>query len=305
MIARKPWASFSRVIQPKVLGLLCLDELTKDEPLDFFALFSSLGAYGVRGSSDYSYATAFQNAFSAHRNRWVHEGRRSGATVSLGWGPWLEDQLFPASRAKLVEAGFALIDMESGFPVMGAALAGGVSPLGMVRVRDGTKVRGLIGLAAAEVPQTEAQGVEGIGQLLGAWEKRRSQGEDVAGAVAERITADELDRLPDSSVQRVYQLLFGANGTGGTPENGAGPAMKTKSGRNGGMDDVATIVRTCLAEVLELAEIDDERAFPDYGLDSIAGMKLAVRLEKRLKREVPPQLLVSFPTVAALSQHLC
>jgi 3-oxoacyl-(acyl-carrier-protein) synthase/acyl carrier protein len=304
MIARKTWASFARVIRPKVHGMLHLDGLTRNEPLDFFAVFSSLGAYGVRGSSDYSYATAFQNAFSNLRNRWVTEGKRSGVTVSLCWGPWLEDHLFPASRARLVAAGFGLIDMESGFPVLESALAGVVSPLGLVRAGDEMKVRGLIGLAPTDQAGHEAAGAASLDQLLNDWEKLRAQGEDVSGAVAERITPETLDRLPEDQVQRVYRLLFGANGSSNLPAGPAAPVASTPPNPGAGVDEVVTVVRTALADVLQLTEIDDERSFLDYGLDSIAGMKLAVRLEKRLRREVAPQSLISFPTVAALARHL-
>ena len=333
MIARKPWPSFVRVIQPKVHGMLYLDELTKNEPLDFFAVFSSLGAYGVRGSSDYSYSTAFQNAFSTLRNRWVKEGKRSGATISMCWGPWLEDHLFPESRAHLVEAGFGLIDIATGFEAMGTALAGGLSPLAMMKVRDGMKVRSLLGLAAKhspvpEVNTDEGKGVDGLEQLVADWEQRRSRGEDVSGTVAERISTNKLNGLPDPLVQRVYQLLFGTNGKRGGDgetiglavetkpavgmqarcphhhEETLGPVVETKPHPGAGIDEVTKIVRTALAEVLQLTEIDDERSFMEYGLDSIAGMQLAVRLERRLKREVQPGSLVIFPTVAALCEHL-
>jgi acyl carrier protein len=218
---------------------------------------------------------------------------------------------------------------------MGGALAGGVSPLALVKVRDGMKVRSMFGLAATrspapEVNTDEAKGVAGLEQLVADWEQRRSHGEDVSGAVAERISTDELNELPDSLVQRVYQLLFGANGKGGGNGDTIGAAVKTEPaigmrarcllhnektlvsaaetephpGGNGNIDEVTAIVRTTLAELLQLTEIDDERSFMEYGLDSIAGMQLAVRLERRLKREVAPGSLISFPSVATLSKHL-
>ncbi len=303
LIARKPWPSFLRVIQPKAQGMLYLDELTQDQPLDFFAVFSSLGAYGVRGASDYSYATAFQNAFSTLRNQWVREGRRSGATTALCWGPWVEDHLFPESRSRLVDAGFALIEMGSGFQVLGEALAGGVTPLGLVKIRDGAKVRGMFGLAESHPPVAAGGGLADLDQLMGQWEQRRLQGEDVSEAVAERITLDELNALPEALIQRVDRLLFGTNGKGGAaPAVAVAEAAQPKPGAEAG--EVDQVIRTLLAEVLHLTEIDDERSFMDYGLDSIAGMQLAVRLEKRLKKEVSPQSLIGFPTVAELAKHL-
>ena len=316
MIARKPWESFARVIRPKVHGMLNLDEITRGEPLDFFAVFSSLGAYGVRGASDYSYATTFQNAFSELRNRWVAEGARLGTTVAMCWGPWVEDHLFPESRPRLVQAGFDLIETGSGFPLMEAVLADRRSPLGLVRVHDAPRIRELFGLtpdAGASAPAAPPETLDG---LLANWERRHATGEEVTEEVAARIGEDDLRQLPDPMVQRVYRLLFGGNGDRGGNGNGHRPESMVKPaaeppggngthGTNGnGTEEVATVVRACLAEVLHLSKIDDERSFVEYGLDSIGGMQLAVRLEKRLKREVSPQSLLGFPTVADLSRHL-
>jgi rhizoxin synthesis polyketide synthase RhiC len=299
MIARKPWESFARVIRPKVDGVLHLDELTANEPLDFFAIFSSLGAYGVRGSSDYSYSTAYQNAFSRLRDGWRQQGKRSGATVSLCWGPWLEDHLFPESRAKLVEAGFALIDMSAGFKILEAALAGDTSPIGLVRASDQRRVKQLLGL------ETDKSGhLEELNQILPEWEQRKASGEDVSTAIAKRIPLNELGGLPDAIVERIYRLMFGGNGAGNGRATAAVSAQKESPSIATGPDHVLTTVRTTVAEVLQLAELDDDRSFLDYGLDSIAGMQLAVRLEKRLQREVPPQSLIGFPTVALLAKHL-
>jgi acyl carrier protein len=55
---------------------------------------------------------------------------------------------------------------------------------------------------------------------------------------------------------------------------------------------------------LKLKSLSASRPFQDYGLDSISAMVLATRLEKKLKRELPPQWLIEFPTVDALSRHL-
>jgi acyl carrier protein len=215
----------------------------------------------------------------------------------------VEDHLFPESRSRLVDAGFALIEMGSGFQVLGEALAGGVTPLGLVKIRDGAKVRGMFGLAESHPPVAAGGDLAGLDQLLGQWEQRRLQGEDVSEAVAERITPDELNALPGALIQRVDRLLFGTNGKGGAaPAVAVAEAAQPKPGAEAG--EVAQVIRTLLAEVLHLTEIDDERSFMDYGLDSIAGMQLAVRLEKRLKKEVSPQSLIGFPTVAELAKHL-
>ena len=73
-----------RVLAPKTEGLQILDELTSDEPLDFFALFSSVSALTPPdGQVDYCAANAFLGAFAQSR-----PAERN--FIVIGWGPWSE-----------------------------------------------------------------------------------------------------------------------------------------------------------------------------------------------------------------------
>src|SRR5262249_8701331 len=56
LIVNKSWESFVRVTAAKMRGTLNLDWMTASQPLDFFVLFSSMGAFGIRGSADYGYS---------------------------------------------------------------------------------------------------------------------------------------------------------------------------------------------------------------------------------------------------------
>jgi NAD(P)-dependent dehydrogenase (short-subunit alcohol dehydrogenase family)/acyl carrier protein len=71
------------VFAAKVGGALNLDDLTRDHPLDFFVLFSSLaGTVGSPGQGNYSAANAVLDAL-AHRRH-----ARGLPATSLAWGPW-------------------------------------------------------------------------------------------------------------------------------------------------------------------------------------------------------------------------
>ncbi|NEP71421.1 MAG: aminotransferase class I/II-fold pyridoxal phosphate-dependent enzyme [Okeania sp. SIO2G4] len=61
-----------------------------------------------------------------------------------------------------------------------------------------------------------------------------------------------------------------------------------------------------LAERLELDihEIDIERDFIDYGLNSIEVVNLSGELENLLGRRLPPTLLLDYPTIEALAEYL-
>jgi NADPH:quinone reductase-like Zn-dependent oxidoreductase/acyl carrier protein len=72
------------VLVPKVKGLLVLDSLLRDLPLDFVALFSSIAAVtGGFGQVDYCGANSFLDVFAAGSN-----ARRGWPVVSINWDAW-------------------------------------------------------------------------------------------------------------------------------------------------------------------------------------------------------------------------
>ena len=286
MIATKPWASFQRVIRSKVQGSRNLDELTRTEPLDFFVMFSSLGAYGVRGSSDYAYATAFQNAFAHHRDRLRRRGRRSGVTVAQSWGAWVEDRLFPETRVKIQSQGFRLIDMDIGFPVIESCLADPHAVIALMAVDDFEKVSRFMGLDTKPTDSLETR--------IAAWERR---GEPLSfEELTQVVDVDEIDGLDPSLVHRIYTLLNGPEIAKSVPQPEPKPVAPT--------DDLAGIILETLCDVLKLEEADEHESFQNYGLDSISATVMATRLEKRLSREISSQWLLDYPTVRELSAYL-
>lgn len=79
------------VLAPKVKGLVFLDEASKDFPLDFFILFSSLsGSLGSIGQSDYAAANVFMDMYAGYRNRLADLSQRHGKTLSVNWPLWRE-----------------------------------------------------------------------------------------------------------------------------------------------------------------------------------------------------------------------
>jgi len=76
--------SIDQVFSAKVHGTQVLDTLLREEPLDFFVLFSSTStAITPLGQVDYVAANAFLNAFARKdRKRGIH------STQSINWGLW-------------------------------------------------------------------------------------------------------------------------------------------------------------------------------------------------------------------------
>ncbi|MEV4127744.1 SDR family NAD(P)-dependent oxidoreductase [Nocardia sp. NPDC049707] len=74
-----------RVLRPKIDGARHLNELTADDPLDLFVLFSSAAALiGNPGQAAYAAANSYLDALSVARR---HEGRPG---LSIQWGPFAE-----------------------------------------------------------------------------------------------------------------------------------------------------------------------------------------------------------------------
>ncbi|HYK00423.1 MAG TPA: SDR family NAD(P)-dependent oxidoreductase [Thermoanaerobaculia bacterium] len=88
-ILKKTVAEFREVLEPKAIGTFNLDHASRDVPLDFFVLFSSIaGAMGNAGQADYAAANGFMDQFAAYRNRLVAIGYRRGRTRSIDWPLW-------------------------------------------------------------------------------------------------------------------------------------------------------------------------------------------------------------------------
>jgi acyl transferase domain-containing protein len=95
-LGAKRQASVEAVFGPKVYGTLVLDRVLKQEPLDFFVVFSSTStAIAAAGQVDYVGANAFLDAYA-------EKAREQGRNVlSLAWGVWAEVGLAASAAEKL------------------------------------------------------------------------------------------------------------------------------------------------------------------------------------------------------------
>jgi acyl transferase domain-containing protein/acyl carrier protein len=88
-ILSKKLAEVDEVLGPKVSGVINLDEATKDIPLDFFVVFSSMaGVLGNVGQADYATANSLLDSYSHYRCGLVDKKMRFGRTVSINWPLW-------------------------------------------------------------------------------------------------------------------------------------------------------------------------------------------------------------------------
>lgn len=111
-----------RVLRPKAVGAWNLHELTQDEKLSAFVLFSSASSLlGGAGQGNYAAANAFLNALASQR-------RRLGLpATSLAWGLWDErseitGKLGEADRTRLDRSGIRPLGNEEAMALFDAAV---------------------------------------------------------------------------------------------------------------------------------------------------------------------------------------
>lgn len=92
------------ILAPKILGTYNLDELTKNDALSFFIVFSSVVTlYGAPGQTVYTAANSYMDAIIAQRKKDGHPA------LSIKWAPWKETGM--AYRYKNKDDGyFSMID---------------------------------------------------------------------------------------------------------------------------------------------------------------------------------------------------
>ncbi|MBP7336113.1 type I polyketide synthase [Niveispirillum sp.] len=104
MMIDQNWERFRSILPAKIAGAWNLHRLTREAPLEFFALFSSAASLlGNAGQANYGAANAFLDGLAHYR-------RSQGLpATAINWGPW--DQVGiaatdPAIRARLGRQGF-------------------------------------------------------------------------------------------------------------------------------------------------------------------------------------------------------
>ena len=101
-------AALTTVLRPKVMGGWLLHRLLRDDPLDFFVLFSSAGSVlGQPGQGNYAAANAFLDAL-AHRRQ-----AQGQPALSINWGAWAGEGFADSVGGKRLAARLALLGISS------------------------------------------------------------------------------------------------------------------------------------------------------------------------------------------------
>ena len=124
---------FDRVMGSKMHGAWYLHELTRDDPLDHFVLFSSAASLvGSPGQGNYAAANAFLDAL-AHQRRWEKR-----PALSVNWGAWAEvgmaARLSEAEGRRLAAAGLGAIEPTKGLRTLEQLITDGSTQAGVMPI---------------------------------------------------------------------------------------------------------------------------------------------------------------------------
>jgi polyketide synthase PksJ len=159
VIGRKHIDDVQRVIGAKMTGLWNLDQVSKDDPLDFFLLFSSLSAIiGNFGQVDYAAANSFMDEFAFYRRSLESKGARHGRTVSINWPLWEQGGMVidgGVERLLYQSSGLSPLPAAKGMEIMEWALSRGET---QVAVTYGTAGKIRAQIAANEMVATLGEG---------------------------------------------------------------------------------------------------------------------------------------------------
>ena len=115
--------SIDKVYAPKVDGAWNLHNLTRDQELDFFVMYSSVsGVMGTLGQGNYAAANSFLDALAYHR-------RAKGLpATSIAWGAWdgqgMATHLSDADKTRFSRQGMDPLSPDEGLELFGKVVEG-------------------------------------------------------------------------------------------------------------------------------------------------------------------------------------
>nr|WP_194910763.1 type I polyketide synthase [Catenulispora rubra] len=255
-----------KVFRPKVDAGWLLHELTLDQPLRMFVLFSSIaGVIGNAGQGNYAAANTFLDALAVLR-------RSLGLpAVSVAWGLWATASgmgagLTAADEARLARIGISGLSAEQGLALFDAALGDAAAPPLVVASRWNTA-----GLRARVESGEELSGM--LRALVRATPRPRGASAAAPAARGGAPLADRLAGLPEEVArEKITELV-------------QGHAAAVLSHGSAAAVDVGT-------------------SFSELGFDSLTAVDFRNRLNADAGLRLPATAVFDHPSVTRLSEHL-
>ena len=256
---------FATIVTAKTAGAAHLDELLGDTPLDAFVLFSSIaGVWGSGGQAAYAAANAFLDGLAEHRRD------RGFPVTSVAWGPW-----------------------------GGSGMAGNAAAVAHLDKRGLPVLRPESAVAALRLALDRREPLVTVADVD--WER-------FAPAFTVRRPSPLLDGVPEAR-----HAVEGAVTPGTSPADGsadAGAALRDRLAAASPAEReraVLKLVRTEVAAVLGhtgTEAVREDRAFKDFGFDSLTAVELRSRLNGATGLGLPSTLVFDHPTPGELAHRL-
>jgi acyl transferase domain-containing protein/NAD(P)-dependent dehydrogenase (short-subunit alcohol dehydrogenase family) len=124
LIIDKTPEQFRKVFGTKVFGLLNLLDATRNDPLKYLILFSSVAArMGNKGQADYAMANEALNKLA--RKEFLD--RKDCRVVSINWGPWDGGMVSSGLKKEFTKNGIDLIPLDQGAKSLLAEMKGNLN----------------------------------------------------------------------------------------------------------------------------------------------------------------------------------
>ncbi|AGP33713.1 SDR family NAD(P)-dependent oxidoreductase [Sorangium cellulosum] len=202
LVTRKRYTEIRETLAPKIEGTLLLDRLTRSDPLDFFALFSSTSVLlGDMGQCDYAVGNRFLDAFVEAREHHRAAGRRAGRTLSIDWPLWREGgfHLDAADEELALRfSGMGYLESDAGLQVFEDVLAAGVRQVMVAVPTDRDRLDRFLAAAASKAPSDTAPERQGPRPEPPPPANQSPPAATVDGLIAilRRIVSEQLDIAP-------------------------------------------------------------------------------------------------------------
>lgn len=146
----KSWPDFEQTLSSKMQGTIILDEVTRNETLDFFVMFSSVASIiGDFGQCDYAIGNRFMDEYIHQRLFRVKEQNALERSISINWPLWEEGSMgFHGQEGQLYlkTSGFNYLGKAQGMEAFEIALKLG-APQCAIFSGEREKVERILGLS--------------------------------------------------------------------------------------------------------------------------------------------------------------
>ncbi|MFF3443924.1 type I polyketide synthase [Streptosporangium sp. NPDC002721] len=288
--------SLEKVFRPKVDAAWHLHELTRDQNLAGFVLFSSVaGTFGTAGQANYAAANAFLDALAGHRR---DEGLPA---VSLAWGPWdqasgMTGALSEAGMGRIARRGMLPLSPDHGLALFDVTVTGDATVTSDVAVTGRTPITG-DPTATGNTTIMGRTSVTGHTTITGHNPALLPARLDLAAFRTGKDVPFLLRGLIRPSARRQATTAAATTLVDRLAPLGAGERMAV----------LLELVRNQVALALGHADgdaIEPLSSFQSMGFDSLTAVEVRNRLAADTGLRLPATMVFDYPNVTALTEFL-